>query len=116
MPWQDHAACRGMDTNLFFPAEVADRDLRQTARTTYANSRRICMTCTVRTQCLNQALADGDLDYGMFGALPPTERKEIARIHPPHGTLRRYRTGCECPRCHGAWHAYARTRREARQA
>jgi hypothetical protein len=78
MSWQDAAACKGL-TDIFFPSEHQDRNLRQHARVVYAEARQVCMTCTVRAQCLEQAFADRELDYGMFGGMSPPERRRIAR-------------------------------------
>jgi WhiB family redox-sensing transcriptional regulator len=110
--WQDQAACKGR-THLFFPSERVDRGDTNAARNLYTEARAICFTCPVRARCLDQALLDGDTDYGMFGGLPPTQRKRLLREQPPHGTLRRYRTGCACGPCRVSWVAYARNRRHA---
>lgn len=113
MTWHQHAACKGMDTALFFPSERVDRAATTAARNLYNQAREICMTCPVRTRCLDTALVDGDVEYGMFGGLAPTQRKQLLRQQPPHGTLHRYRTGCTCAPCRVAWVAFARNRRRA---
>jgi WhiB family redox-sensing transcriptional regulator len=111
--WQSEAACRGMDASVFFPTERVDRSDTNAARLLYRDARTICFTCPVRTQCLDNALINGDVDYGMFGGLAPTQRKQLLRQQPPHGTLHRYRAGCQCGPCRVAWVAFARNRRRA---
>lgn len=66
--WWELAACRGMDTNLFFPT---DGD--------YSALRPVCEGCDVRRQCLADAMAQ-DLDmYGFWGGLTPKERDRLRR-------------------------------------
>lgn len=65
--WWHHAACKGMDTEIWFPGHGYD--------TRWNRARKICMQCPVRTLCLNDAIKHND-EYGMFGGLTPTERKE----------------------------------------
>jgi len=58
------AACRGMDTNEFFPM---DGD--------YSRVLPVCGGCPVREECLDIA-TNQELDlYGMFGGLTPKQRK-----------------------------------------
>lgn len=44
--WQDRAACRGMDIDIFFPAK--GKGLKQ--------ARGICAGCSVRQECLDEAI------------------------------------------------------------
>lgn len=66
--WRQDAACRDLDTNLFFPAtdEEAGR------------ARAICATCPVREECLEFALATHQ-DDGVWGGLTETERRRLRR-------------------------------------
>lgn len=50
--WWDHAACRGMDTNLFFP-DTRRNGPAQNARTRAALD--ACAHCPVRIQCAREA-------------------------------------------------------------
>jgi len=54
--WQDHAACRGHDTDLWFPerGQVA------------TEAKRICAGCTVKEPCLE--LGRGE-KYGVWGGV-----------------------------------------------
>lgn len=64
--WQDHAACTGLDADLFFPDRgVATEDVRA-----------ICAGCPVRWDCLEHALAHRE-DHGIWGGLTVPERQRI---------------------------------------
>jgi WhiB family redox-sensing transcriptional regulator len=62
------AACNGWDPDIWFP-EPSDR--RQTAV-----AKRICRRCPLRDACLLKGMSD---DYGIFGGLDATERRELRR-------------------------------------
>lgn len=73
--WLDEAACSvfELDTNLFFE--------RQSGRVRAA-VQQICRECPVRRQCLEHALtyevrSPRPPQYGIFGGLTPTERREL---------------------------------------
>lgn len=73
--WLDEAACSvfELDTNLFFE--------RQSGRVKAA-VQQICRECPVRKQCLEHALtcearSPRPPQYGIFGGLTPTERREL---------------------------------------
>lgn len=68
--WTADAACRGLDTELFYP--VAD-----TARLA-APAKAICADCPVRADCLAWALEIGD-DHAVLGGLTPRERRALRR-------------------------------------
>ncbi len=70
-PWQQQAACNGLDADAWF-AEGAYRN--------YADARETCMTlCPVRAECLQMALNDTLLTFGMYGGLDPDERRALRR-------------------------------------
>lgn len=90
----DHASCRGVDTNVFFP-EKGGRQL-------LAAARRICEGCSVRSECLTWSLEMArhvDL-HGVFAGLTAAERDaelrrlghtKVQRTTPhPHGTVAGY--------------------------
>lgn len=68
--WFSSAACRGSDTNYFFP-EVGV-SVRHTA-----NIRKICSECPVKTECLELGLESQNDEYGFFGGKSPRERQAI---------------------------------------
>jgi WhiB family redox-sensing transcriptional regulator len=61
--WTDFAACRGIDTEIFFPERREDEDM----------AKKICAGCGVRNDCLEQALRFGER-YGIYAGLSPKER------------------------------------------
>ena len=66
--WLHHAACRHLDTNVFFP----DTDIGEHA------AQRICATCTVRNSCAAYALEHDEL-RGVWGGLTERDRRRIRR-------------------------------------
>lgn len=69
--WQQRAACRNQDPELFFPISQVGPGARQTAR-----AKAFCARCTARTECLAFALDNG-LDHGIFGGLTEGERRAL---------------------------------------
>jgi WhiB family redox-sensing transcriptional regulator len=72
--WQLHAACRGMDVNLFF-SPLGERGHARERREREA--RRICSRCPVRRTCAEFAEEAGE-PYGVWGGLSETERRAAA--------------------------------------
>lgn len=66
--WRDQAACRGLDTDVFFP--VTDEEA--------AEAQAVCAVCPVREECLEYALVTGQED-GVWGGLTETERRRLRR-------------------------------------
>ncbi|MEV7908058.1 WhiB family transcriptional regulator [Streptomyces anulatus] len=74
--WQDRAACRQVDPELFFPA-VNDVTGSPGAETrAYAKAKKICARCPVRSQCAAYALAR-DERYGLWGGMTPRQRQRL---------------------------------------
>lgn len=71
--WGDLAACRGEDSELFFPISEVGPGARQAAK-----AKAVCARCPVRSECLAYALDNG-LDYGVFGGTTADERRRLAR-------------------------------------
>ena len=65
--WHLAAACRGVDMRLFFPGRGQSSD----------EARAICARCPALTPCLNEALADVELDHGIRAGLGPIERRRL---------------------------------------
>jgi WhiB family transcriptional regulator, redox-sensing transcriptional regulator len=66
--WRDGAACRGLDTNVFFPLTDEEAD----------EAKAICAACPVREECLEFALLTRQ-DDGVWGGLTETERRRLRR-------------------------------------
>ena len=66
--WRKRAACREVDTFVFFPEtdEEADAALA------------VCATCPVREDCLEFALVTRQ-DDGVWGGMTETDRKRLRR-------------------------------------
>ena len=70
MTWRTNAACRGADSNLFFPDRGDNAAVAQALA--------ICATCTVRAECLEEALSRPEL-LGVWGGKTAVERRQIRR-------------------------------------
>jgi hypothetical protein len=71
--WQLVAACRGVDSSLFFHPE-GERGAARSARETAAKE--VCMRCPVRAECATHALAVRE-PYGVWGGLTEDEREAM---------------------------------------
>lgn len=98
MNWQQAAACRNHDPDIWF-----DDDRTDLART-------ICAGCPVRQNCAREAIDVGITD-GIWGGLDDRQRRAAGMY--PHGTVTGYIRGCpdSCDRCRQAGHAYYQDRR-----
>jgi WhiB family redox-sensing transcriptional regulator len=90
--WRLHAACRGVDTELFYSRED-ERRLTRAAREQAAKA--ICASCPVKTPCAAYALQHHER-YGIWGGLTESERaywwsQAAAAAHQGHQSLRRGR-------------------------
>lgn len=74
MRWQELAQCRGVDVNIFVPAEGT----RGMGPSLYSKARNYCDNCVVQSECLEFAIAE-DLANGMYGGMTPRERRIFAR-------------------------------------
>lgn len=72
--WQLRAACRGVNTTVFFSPE-AERGIRRLARERVAKA--VCGTCPVVTPCREHAIRVGET-FGVWGGLTPEERRALA--------------------------------------
>ena len=66
--WRRQAACRDMDTDVFFP--LTDEEA--------GPAKAVCATCPVRAECLEFALASRQHD-GVWGGLTESERRRLRR-------------------------------------
>jgi WhiB family redox-sensing transcriptional regulator len=72
LAWMDQAACKGMDTDRFFPDPGEGRKA--------AEAKAICSGCQVQDRCTELAVrgADSqDTDHGVFGGTLPAERGQL---------------------------------------
>ncbi|MFD6425082.1 WhiB family transcriptional regulator [Streptomyces sp. NPDC060198] len=74
----DLAACRGMDTNLWFPEGRTN-----TADKARAEAKAICLACLIREDCLGDALDEEEgtgasTRQGIRGGLTPRQRYDLA--------------------------------------
>ncbi|NBW38776.1 MAG: WhiB family transcriptional regulator [Cytophagia bacterium] len=69
--WRVHAACFGMDVNIFFVDRGADAVKKNEI------AKQVCRSCSVRWECLQAALEEPQPWFGIRGGLSPKERKRI---------------------------------------
>jgi WhiB family redox-sensing transcriptional regulator len=73
MDWRNQAACRTEDPDLFFPIGSTGPAVEQADE-----AKQVCMTCSVREECLEYALASNQ-DAGIWGGLTEDERRTLKR-------------------------------------
>lgn len=73
--WQDAAACRDEDVELFFE-QAQERG--QAKRDRVAMAKAVCRGCPVRAQCLEYAQTTRQ-DAGIWGGLDEGERAELRK-------------------------------------
>ena len=66
--WRDHAACRGIEPDLFYPVSDEEAD----------PAKEICGLCPVRAACLEHALTVRERD-GVWGGATERERRRMIR-------------------------------------
>lgn len=66
--WRQEAACRDVDTSVFFPETDEEA----------AAALALCATCPVRESCLEFALVTRQ-DDGIWGGMTETDRKRLRR-------------------------------------
>lgn len=70
-PWRQEAACKELDSNLFFPGPGASKHRIQAAKN-------VCRVCPVITECLDYALETGS-HGGIWGGMVERERQNARR-------------------------------------
>jgi WhiB family transcriptional regulator, redox-sensing transcriptional regulator len=78
-PWEDKAACAGLDGDLFFVPAVFHR---RAVEARVERARAVCSSCPVQSECLEVALASPWI-VGVWGGTTEQERKEIRRGDTP---------------------------------
>lgn len=72
--WQVKAACRGPQAAVFFPPPQFERKDEKLERE--GRAKEICLTCAVRKDCLEYAIAIRE-PHGIWGGLNEVERKQL---------------------------------------
>ncbi|TWP36787.1 WhiB family transcriptional regulator [Leekyejoonella antrihumi] len=80
--WQEQAACRHENPELFFPISSSGPAEDQTA-----HAKSICAQCPVREICLQVALGYAE-DEGIWGGMTAQERRELLRERAHHASFR----------------------------
>ncbi len=76
--WQDEAACKGMDAEIFYP-NTDGKDADEQA-TDALEAKLVCFACPVRTECLAAAMSSSPPEaHGVWGGLTEAERRRIIR-------------------------------------
>jgi WhiB family redox-sensing transcriptional regulator len=75
--WRANAACRGMDTDEFFPGRGAS----------VAPAMAVCAGCPVATECHNEAMTDPTIS-GIWGATSHRQRRAARSANNPVESLR----------------------------
>jgi WhiB family transcriptional regulator, redox-sensing transcriptional regulator len=68
LEWQERALCAQTDPESFFPEKGGST----------REAKRICMTCEVRSPCLEYALANQER-FGIWGGLSERERRKLEK-------------------------------------
>ncbi len=71
--WRESAACRFLDTELFFPISKTGLALAE-----IRDAKAVCESCPVREPCLTFAL-DTHQGYGIWGGYDEDERRLLIR-------------------------------------
>src|SRR4051794_26363023 len=66
--WQERALCAQTDPEAFFPEKGGST----------REAKRVCLTCDVRGECLEYALAN-DERFGIWGGLSERERRKLKK-------------------------------------
>jgi WhiB family redox-sensing transcriptional regulator len=66
--WQEAAACRDMDVEMFYPGSYDAPEVRAALAA--------CDGCPVRERCLTEALDRGER-YGIWGGTVPEQRQPL---------------------------------------
>jgi WhiB family redox-sensing transcriptional regulator len=68
LTWQERALCAQTDPEAFFPEKGGST----------REAKRVCMSCEVRAECLDYALAK-DERFGIWGGLSERERRRVKK-------------------------------------
>lgn len=88
-PWRHLGACKGRDTNYWFPEQTGSNEHNPAAQL----AKSICKTCPVITECLDHAMTKPE-NHGIWGGLTAEERRGI-RLRRTRNIWHGSRTGYE---------------------
>lgn len=74
--WQEDAACRTEDPDLFFPEHAGAR--HPTSDWRYAAAKAVCARCPMTAECLGFALSRNER-FGVWGNTVPADRERMRR-------------------------------------
>jgi WhiB family transcriptional regulator, redox-sensing transcriptional regulator len=97
--WHMEAACRQVDTSLFYSPE-GERGPRKERRE--AAAKQVCGSCRVVELCAAYAVATRE-PYGTWGGLSESDRRELVRRVEPRLAQLRYRTALASWERGNAW-------------
>jgi WhiB family redox-sensing transcriptional regulator len=72
--WWEHAACKGRTELSWFASDNRQYDL-----SSKAEALALCSGCRVRAACLEDALSEGNFQFGIRGGLTAKERLDMPR-------------------------------------
>ena len=76
-PWMDRAACKGVDTEVFYPEGGGNHI------TLYTEAAKVCKRCPVVTECLEsiweRETKDPTAIWGYIGGMTPPQRRALYR-------------------------------------
>ncbi|MBK6872926.1 MAG: WhiB family transcriptional regulator [Kineosporiaceae bacterium] len=75
--WAAKGACRTADPDMLFVQGAAQN-----------RAKAVCMACSVRTECLADAL-DNRIEFGVWGGMTERERRALLRRRPNVASWRR---------------------------
>lgn len=73
LEWRQSAACKDLDTNLFFPVGVTGPAIPHLSA-----AKAVCATCPVKHECLEFAVTTNQ-EFGVWGGASEDERRVIRR-------------------------------------
>ena len=79
MDWTEFAACRGADTNVFFPVGAPGAPLYDAQA---GRAKAVCRGCPSMIDCLFWALDHPELALGVWGGTDEYERAALLRELP----------------------------------
>lgn len=78
LDWRRSANCLGVDPDLFYPERGGSKELQAEQ---LRQAKAVCASCTVRPQCLVDALERQEV-FGVWGGLSERERRRLRRKLP----------------------------------